>query len=221
MSGRLIKGVHPGTAIGADELGRYLSPGQRETLVARLTGDVEARAAALVADARATAAAIVGDAESQADTVRRQAYDEGYAAGQTAALQELEGLVAMVRAAAAAADGIREALLEGVEEQAVALALEAARRVVGAAADSHAGLAATVVREGVRAAGGRVLRVRVNPADLDTVAAELHAAGRDLPVHEDAAIEVGGCIIDVEGGTVDLRLDAQIEGIADALLGEA
>jgi flagellar assembly protein FliH len=219
---RVMKGATLGPAVGADIVSRYLTAAGREALIAELSGEAEARAAALIADARAAAAAILADAEADAATVRARAHAEGYAAGhaagEAAARAEMEQAAAMLRQAAEAAEEIRAALLAGTEEQAIALALEAARRVVGAAADGYASLAAEVVRRGIRGVGGRVLRLRVNPRDVDVVTAEVLAGGDDVPVQADAAVEIGGCIVDVEDGTVDLRLGVQLERITRALL---
>lgn len=223
MATRLLKGVTTGAVTGADEVSRYLSPTQRAMLVTQLSGDAEARADGLLADARGAAAAILADAEAEAEAIRAQARAEGFAAGHdaghAAAWAAVEASTALLRQAVEGAAATRKALLEGVEEQAVALALTAARRVVGAAAEGYAGLAAEVVRRGVRAAGGRVLRVRVNPADAEPVTAELLASGTDVPVQPDTAVETGGCVLDLDGGTVDLRLDAQMESIERALMG--
>jgi flagellar assembly protein FliH len=223
--GRLLKGVTSGETIGVDELGRWLSPVQRAALVARLSGEVEARGVALIADSRAAAGAILAEAEAQADAVRARARAEGYAAGHAEGLAagveqaraETERLLATVRRVADRAAVVRAALLDGVEDQAVALAIAAARRVVGVVAETHAGLAAQIVRAGLHEAGGRVLRVRVHPDDTDSVTALVQALGNEAPVYPDAVVEVGGCVIDIEGGTIDLRLDAQLDSIERVL----
>lgn len=222
---KLLKGVGAGTAMGADELGRYLSPDQRAALVAQLSGDVEARAAALVADARAAAAAILEEAEAQAEAVRARAHADGFAAGHAAghagAVAELAAAATLLRRAAEASEAVRTALLAGIEAQTVALALAVARKVVDAAAEHHAPLAARLVRRGMRAAGGRVLRLRVNPADAEPVTAEVLALGTEVPVLGDSTIEAGGCVIDLDGGTVDLRLGVQLDRIERAMVDAA
>jgi flagellar assembly protein FliH len=224
---RLLKGVSSGAAVGVDELGRYLSPEQRRRLLARLSADAEARAADALATARAQAAAILADAEAAAAAVREQAratgyaegYAEGHAAGRAQAEAELARAVELVRRVAEAGEALRLALLMEAEGQAVALAVAAARRVVGAAAERHAELAAAVVREGIRSTIGHLLRVRVHPADVDAVSVSLQEAGITAPVVADGAIEAGGCIIDVEGGYIDLRLSVQLEDVERLLTG--
>lgn len=227
MRNRLLKGLTTGAAVGADELGRYLSPEQRRRLLHRLSADAEAQAAEAVAAARARAAAILADAEAAAEAVREQAraagyaegYAQGHAEGRAHAEAELARAVALVRRAAEAGEAIRLALLMEAEGQAVALAVAAARRVVGAAAERHAELAAAVVREGLRSTTGRLLRVRVHPDDVDAVRLSLQEAGITAPAVADGAVEAGGCIIDVEGGCIDLRLSVQLEDVERLLSG--
>lgn len=228
MRNRLLKGLATGAAVGADELGRYLSPEQRHRLLARLSADAATQAAEVVAAARTQAAAILADAEAAAEAVRAQARAEGYAdgyaqghtEGRARAEAELARAAELVRHAAEAAETIRLVLLLEAEKQAVALAVAAARRVVGAAAEHHAELAAAVVREGLHGTTGRLLRVRVHPDDAAAVTVALEESGAAVPVVPDGAIEAGGCIIDVEGGCVDLRLSVQLEAVERLLTGD-
>jgi flagellar assembly protein FliH len=223
IASRVLKGVTAGDAIGADELGRYLSPEQRATLIERLTNAASDRADALVADARAVAAAILADAEAQAasirDTARREGFDAGRGEGYTTGLSEAEPIAQFLREAAEGAEQVRSLLLEGVEEQAISLVVAAARRIVGTVADRHAGLAAEIVRTGIRSTPARVVRVRVNPRDVHPVTASLVEQGKSVDVVPEAAIEVGGCIIDLESGTIDLRLSTQMASVERTFLG--
>jgi flagellar assembly protein FliH len=224
----LLKGVIAGEAIGADEMGRYLAPEQRAYLLARLTDEVAGRTAAIVEEARAAAASILRDARAEAEAIRARAQEEGFAAGHSAGYAEgqaagraaAEPLAALLTEAVTGADAARRLILEGMEEEVLALALQAAQRVVGAVADSHRDLAARIVREGLRSAPGRVLRIRVNPADAESVSTSLIADKDVLPIHPDDTVEIGGCIIHVEGGTIDLRLDTQMQSIAALLQGD-
>lgn len=219
--GRLLKGAIDGAMIGADEVGRYLTPNQRQILVAGLSRDVEERVAALLADASAAAGSIIGDAESLTEDARRDGHARGYAAGQAeghaAAMAELTAAVDLVRAVVADAESLRTQLFADIEPQAVELALAAARRIVGSAADSHAALATEMVQRGIRSAGGRVIRIRVNPDDVGAVSAAV-STHHTAPITADSAIGVGGCVIDVEGGVMDLRLDVQLDSLAESLL---
>jgi len=221
ISQRLVRDVGVGEAVGADGLGRYLSSEQQALLIGLLSDDVQAQADGIVARAQREAAALIAAAEASVETIKAAAFDEGFARGQSegydAALAAMQPYADLVQAASEEGQALRAALLDGVEQQTVALALAVARRVVGTVADEHAGLAAEIVRGALRSAGARVLRVQANSADLSAIEAALHDAGRDLPVQSNAAVPVGGCIIDVEHGQIDLRLDVQLASIERAL----
>src|SRR5579883_1803310 len=107
VGNRLIRGVTTGGAVGADELGRFLSERQQALLVERLTADAVARGNALLAEARAQAEAIVARAEAEAEAIRERAFAEGFAEGQAqgsaAGLAELQPHAALLRQAADAA----------------------------------------------------------------------------------------------------------------------
>ena len=225
---RLLKGTVTGAAVAMTDLNRTLPAGRTEALEAEVRAEAELRAASLIQDVRQAAAAIIAEAEGEADAIRNQAraegqalgYTEGQQNGEQSALAALQPLADSLRAAVDNGTAIRAALLAGVADQAVALALDAARRVVGEAARSHAGLAADVVRDGLRGAVGRVLRVRVHPEDVEPVSAALQQDAREIRVLPDDSIEIGGCIINVEGGVIDLRLETQLDSLARAFTGE-
>jgi len=221
---RLIKGVVAGSAVGVEGLGRYLSEEQQRAVVEQLSAEAARRGEALIADAHAVAAAIVAEAETQAAARHAQAYAEGFAAGMEAGHAEgqaqLAPPAALLRRAADAAAELRGVLLEGLEEQAVAFALAVARRVVGAAAETQATLAADLVAAAIHGAASRVLRVHVHPDDAEPVRVALLALGEAIDVRADNVIEVGGCILDLEGGSVDLRLGVQLDVIEGAFAPE-
>jgi flagellar biosynthesis/type III secretory pathway protein FliH len=221
ISQRLVRDAGVGEAVGVDGLGRYLSPDQRALLVGLLSDDVQVQADDIVVRAEARAAALIADAEARVEAVRSEAsaagFAQGYAEGHAASLLAMQPSVDLIQAASAEGQLLRGALLDGAEQQTVALALAVARRIVGAAADQYAGLAAEVVRGALRSAGTKVLRIQANAAEVGAIEAALIDLGRDVPVQSNAAVDVGGCIIDVENGRVDLRLDVQLASIERAL----
>jgi flagellar assembly protein FliH len=218
---RMLRGVETGEAIGTDEMGRYLSPDLRERLLAQLRAEVEVRTQIVLAEARSIAAAIVAEAEQEAVAIRARAaaegHAEGYATGHAAGIAAVEPVARLLRDAADSGAAIRAALLDGVEQHALEVVRTALRRMVGMAAEGMSGVAASVVREGLRMGGPRAVRVRVHPDDVAAVTVAVQAEGQDVPVFTDDAVSLGGCIIDVEGGTIDLRLDGQLERTLAAL----
>jgi flagellar assembly protein FliH len=217
----LLKGIAAGVAVGADEMSRHIPLSKREWVIEQLSAEAELRASALIEEARTVAAAILAEAERTAAQVRAQSHAEGFATGQEAGFAEgltaLDGVAAMVRRAAEEAEAMRAVLLDGIEAQVLELAMLAATRVVGAAAEQHAELAASIVLEGLRSTGTRVLRVRVHPDDAEAVTEVVRADDPAIILSPDTTIEAGGCIIDTAGGTVDLRLSTRMVRVEQAL----
>lgn len=209
--------------LGAD--GRLAPGGLPAGLAA---GDPErlSRAADIVEEARLCAEEIVRRAAVEADAIGRHAREAGYRdglkAGDAQARAGLARALALVQRAAAASKETHDALLRGAEREAVELAVEAARQVIGAAVERDPGLVAATVRRALERAGAlNVVRVRLHPGDEDRVRATLtEAHGRALPfeVLADGAVSVGGCIVDTDAGRIDARLDVQLEQIAQSLL---
>jgi flagellar assembly protein FliH len=179
----------------------------------RLIGAVvEAREAARRTEeqARAEAARIVAAAREEADEIARDAARRGREEG-LAAVTELR----------ARAIAERDGWLAAAEAELLALALEVARRVVGAAAERDPEVAvrsAARVLEAARAR--RSLTLRVAPRDHDAVlAAEPKlSGGRGVRIVADAEIAPGGAIVETEAGRVVACLESQVAALGRALV---
>jgi flagellar biosynthesis/type III secretory pathway protein FliH len=181
---------------------------------------------AVLAESEARAVDLLRDAEDEAVSIRERAYIEGRAEGEQAGIAdgragvvtELQALQTIGRQAAA----IREAVLRNSEGELVELAAEAARAVLGEAIDRDPELVTVSVQRALeRAMGMNVLRIRVHPHDASVTSAYL--ANSPVPISgawdvaPDGAINVGGCIVDIEGGEIDARLDVQFDAVLAAL----
>ena len=72
----------------------------------------------------------------------------------------------------------------------------------------------------------RSLLLRVNPDDLEVVRNERHrlmdalVRASDLAIREDDDISPGGVIIETEAGTIDARLETQLDALERAMFGQ-
>ncbi len=164
------------------------------------------------------------------DLARRQekAEREGYERGlQKAAVEserqrkeELQHLRALVDSLEAE----RNRFAGKLEDAAVEIVFESLVRLLGQAFASATGVAAAV-REVIEqhAAGQKSLAVRMAPSDLQLLGEEGLAAIRsgqraDVQFEADDRIQPGGCLIDMPSGSLDARLDLQLERLKQALL---
>lgn len=168
-------------------------------------------ARAIVREAESRAALILESAEREAETLRREASERGASEGR-ASVAALE-----VRAATARARSIEDA-----ERTMVSLVTRVAERVLHAALEDAPARVVPAVREELtRIRRAKQIEVRVHPTDAATLEAAL-ARGESLGsgalrITADAAITRGGCVLTSELGTLDARLEVQLEAFERAL----
>lgn len=175
--------------------------------------NAELEAEALLSRAREEASEILRRAEQEAALARLAAAEAGREEG-LASVTELS-----CRAAMAKQKTIRQ-----MEGEVIDLAMAVARSIVEAAVerDSEA-LLVTATRALERARRRAEVTIRANPRDVarlgaaeDALLERLAVADR-IAVIPDPEIEVGGVLVITEAGTIDARLDCQLEGVRRAL----
>jgi len=182
----------------------------------------------VLAEAQAQAEHVVAEAYAQAEAVKqsareaghREGYTRGYSDGLTAAQTETREVLNQARLIAEGAAAARDALIAGVEAEIVALVLDVARKVIGQemAQDSTIVLR-TVERALTHIKGNGLLRLRVNPADVDLVTQHWSSPRSPEPrsrrweIVGDATVSRGGCVIDTKAGQVDARIETQLAQI--------
>ncbi|MEO8540265.1 MAG: FliH/SctL family protein [bacterium] len=196
-----------------EPLQRTISAEGPLTTVSNLLDGAKRRGEQAIADAAGEASGIVESARAEADAIREEArrsgYEAGVASGHLKVDQEVAAYLETIREAAAEGVAIRDGLIdEAMPAIARAIAM-ATRRVVGAAYEADPSLIVDACSDAVRAAAGQqILSIRVNPEALETVRAGLLDVAEY--VRPDTAIELGGCVIDLRGGSIDATLDARL-----------
>lgn len=193
-------------------------------------------AISIISAAREKAAAVVAAAGEDAAKLRREAYDEGYekgfaegqVRGEAAGLEQARGAIAGAAEQAsqimALARRQADEAFAGAERQVVELALAVASKVLAREVAENP----TVILPIVKAALEKVqdqeqITIRVNPECYELVLAarsELQAGlarAASVAVLADAALKGGDCIVETPYGTVDARIDTQLELVKAAL----
>jgi flagellar biosynthesis/type III secretory pathway protein FliH len=167
----------------------------------------------VVLTAAQRARAIVAEAEQQAQALRERALAEGREAARAELARELVQLT-----------GAHEQALAALEPQAIAVALRAAKSIVGAEIGAHPEQVQAIVRPLIaRLARARAIELLVHPDDrtaLDALVATLAARGERMPalrVTPDANVTRGGCVARSEIGTLDAQVETQLAAFARAL----
>lgn len=170
------------------------------------------RAEALVASAEAEAGAV----RAAAAEVRAAAVAEGRAEGLREAACALERRLTELALAQARWGALAEA-------EALELAVEMARRILGRELRLDPGAAAAGALAALRAAGiGGRLRVRLHPESAAELRLRLpslspQAGEGGLELVSDPALLPGDVVVETAGGQVDGRIDSRLEGFRAAL----
>jgi flagellar assembly protein FliH len=221
------------------------SPIQPRTFSLR---DVETQAAGIIAQARQQAEAILKKAAADAEAIKQAARAEGLAEGRAAGSkagmeqgiaagrqqaisqyqQELSKLVQALTEVAEQIERSRLRLLAGADEDVVCLAIEIARKVVGARGLTDVNVVLGSVREALRfVIGHNDVRIAVHPSQQVVLQEALPAMRLAWPnlqhvqIVADDTILPGGARVHTRNGEVDATLDTMIDRIAAELLGKS
>ncbi|TAM74119.1 hypothetical protein EPN44_11955 [bacterium] len=185
-----------------------------------LVHEAHDRAAAIVTDARAHSEAMIDEAAQAVASLREGArsggYDEGLAQGHHTAEEEMAGALSALRSIVEAARDGRRSVIASAEAEIVRLAMLVAQRVVHREIESDPRVVLDVARAAIaRLSDKETMVVRVNPGDLETVRTareELFPGdARQIRFVGDLRVDRGGVVIDTEAGSVDAKIEHQLQ----------
>lgn len=177
-----------------------------------------------VSKARVEADLIVRTARSEAESVREQAYAEGFASGvdefarlSGEMLQRLESMIAEAEA--------ERAMLAGeVEGELLKLCIQAVEKVIRHEIRTDPRVVMRVIASLLRRVkDGEDVTVRVSPEEVEFVRASREellsiAEGvRAVRVVDDRRVGSGGCVVEYSSGNFDGRVTTQIERLSRRL----
>jgi flagellar assembly protein FliH len=159
--------------------------------------------------------------------LERDAFAKGFAQGERAGAEAArERGEAMLRRLTQTIDelmALRERMIHQTERQMVQLALAVARRVVHREVSLDQDLLVAMARVALERLGESArVTVRFHPEEFEAISAARANdwAGTSVSVVADPRVGRGGCRVESEFGTMDAGVDAQIQELARALLGE-
>jgi flagellar assembly protein FliH len=210
--------------------------------------DIEAEAQAIVQRATRRAAEIAAAARAQAQReaaeARAAAHAAGLEEGRRRGLEDIRREAAqrahddarqrLGSLASALASGVRDfesakrRLLAEAEAGLIELALAAARRACKLAAGASSEAALANARHVIALARDDAdLVLHVSPADAEALRGALPDLLREIEcaqhvtLHVDESLSAGGCVLRGRNGRVDADLDAQLDRLAESLLGRS
>ena len=160
-------------------------------------------------------------------TLEREAFAKGYEQGERAGTEAAgkrgEAMLRRLSDTLTELTSLRASMIRQTENQIVELALAVARRVVHREISLDRNLMIAIVRVALDRLGESAhVTVRLHPEEFEATGAARVAefAGSDITFVPDARVGRGGCRVESDMGMLDASVDAQIQEIARALLGE-
>ena len=153
----------------------------------------------------------------------REGYDTGYQQGLSEAKQALQDQIDSTTKLFQSATEALQDQINGLDDVVVTLAFEAVCKIIGSSLIDHEGVAA-IVRE-------TISHVKdTEPITIHVAATDYHQLVKDqmtlrdghlaptIKLVPDDRVVLGGCLIETSGGTLDGRLETQLQQLKDALL---
>jgi flagellar assembly protein FliH len=170
------------------------------------------------------AAAFPDSEAEEAEQARKQAYDQGFAAG--AAWQKEQGLTTLKAFSRTLQEVgvLKKKLLSEAEGEMLKLILAVAEKVIYDEVSTNRQIILGVLREAVKGVLDREgMKIRLNPQDylfmLDMKADFLQefSGVKNITFEEDGGIQRGGATLETIAGEVDARLEQRVKEVKGAL----
>jgi flagellar assembly protein FliH len=190
-----------------------------------ITEDVEA--AEILAEAQSHVELMLNQAQMQVNTWQHEAkqagWEAGYAEGRQVIETELAEALNTARGLARAAIDAKDQLLKDNRREIGQLAVAVAKKIIGKELVLNPKAVADIVAQAIETAKvSGVCCIRVNPQDYgilgplwDAIPA-IEQPGSNWSLVADKRIDRGGCLIEINGGSIDGQLDTQLAQVSAA-----
>ena len=183
----------------------------------------------IIAEAGEKAKQIEADSRSAFEAERREAAEQGRAAGREAGFgegkAEVERLIQRTQTVLERAQDKRAEILQETEQEIVSLVLLIARKVIKVISENQKSVIISNVVQALRKVKGRGnITIRVNMADLKLSTENLKnfinlvEGAKSVQIVEDSSVDEGGCIIETDFGEIDARIASQLAELEAKIL---
>ncbi len=223
---RTAKVIKPGAGVRVNDPEMECFPEREPVRLGRIIG----AEAMEELDPVALRNAVLAEAREEAEQKIQEAYHEAFQRGLQQAQAQFDASIAQaaeaLKAAAEALVRARQAFLDSLEPQVVALATVIAERVLQREVRTDAELIhATARRALAKIADRQAVTARVHPADLEAL--RLHKITlledfegvEELTIEADESVNPGGCVIESRLMQADARLETLLSTVLESLAG--
>jgi flagellar assembly protein FliH len=155
------------------------------------------------------------------DKGHQEGFAEGEIAGKNSYMNQIKNLNGLMESLTSE----RKKLIDDLQPVLVELVGEALKRCLNQEAEKG-GLIVQFVREALLKAQDRVqLKLHLNPDDMAEIEThkkqlQLTVGAGEMELIADGRVERGGCLLETEGGTVDVRLNTVVDQVKESLMSE-
>ncbi len=191
--------------------------------------DAEEEAKRLMENASHQADLDVKAAQANVETIKKEAYDEGYAKGTeegyAAGNAEAERLIEQLHTIISKAIEKRNDIIDESESQLIGLVLLITKKVVKVISENQKNVVINNVIQSLRKlkSRGEVI-IKVNLEDVELTSDHVKDFMRmvenirSITVLEDSTVDRGGCLIETDFGEIDARISSQFNEIEEKII---
>ena len=183
----------------------------------------------IIAEAGEKARQIETDSRAAFEAERKEAENQGRAAGRETGFgegrAEVERLIQRTQVVLERAQDKRAEILEQTEQEIISLVLLIARKVIKVISENQKNVIVSNVVQALRKVKGRGnITIRVNMADLKLSTEHLKdfislvEGAKSVQIVEDSSVDEGGCIIETDFGEIDARIASQLAELETKIL---
>lgn len=202
---------------------------ETEQMVKDLIETARIEAEKIVWEARKEADEILTEGKENLKQIQEEGFNNGFSSGYEEGIKKAEedcqGKLEEARNIVDLAHEERNLIITNSERDIIELAMAVCRKIIGQEIHTNSDFIVEIAKRAILKATDRDdLTLRLNPGDLDTALNardELTQSAKgikQLKIVSDPAIEPGGCVVDTPNGTVDARLERQLNEMEQSLM---
>ena len=154
---------------------------------------------------------------------KEKGYAEGYHEGIEKSQEQIQQKISKLNLLFESCSNRMSQLIEKEEDTIVELVFTAVIKMLGSALVTEKGVISVVKQVATGIIAGEKIIIRVSPDQFDLISKNRQIVGEGLneesiQIVADDRIQLGGCIIDISNGSLDGRLEKQIDVLRDTLL---
>jgi len=182
----------------------------------------------ILSEAKKDAQEIISKAKVEAEEIKKKAHEEGFKIGIEDGFKEgkreIELLTSRIQEITSYIVNKRNEIIQKSEREVVELALEVIKKILKEITQNERDIVIRQIKYALsKLAGETKFIIKVNPADLEITAShkeefiKLIEKNGDVKIFEDSFVEPGGCIVETDTTTIDLKIFSQLQEIEEKI----